>query len=244
MRKRLAPGRGRPRRLSARLAGLYRRFAPLATLALAIALVAFVWLATPLRQYMDIEEFTRIAQHLQSLPMTPLVVLAIYVLGSFVLLPISLTIAATGLVLGIWPGLPLALAGTLLAAWANFGAGAALGPQRLRQYAGRRIDAFSQHVARRGVRAVMAVRLVPVAPFLVINLVAGASHIKLRDYLLGTLLGMAPGIVVKVVFADQMAQAARESDTLSLRWLALGVLALVLVFFLVRRRRAGGGIGD
>jgi phospholipase D1/2 len=43
------------------------------------------------------------------------------------------------------------------------------------------------------VPAIVAVRIVPVAPFAVINLFTGASHIRLRDYLIGTLLGMIPG---------------------------------------------------
>jgi uncharacterized membrane protein YdjX (TVP38/TMEM64 family) len=41
----------------------------------------------------------------------------------------------------------------------------------------------------------ITVRIVPVAPFTVINIVAGASHIKFRDYFWGTLLGMFPGIL-------------------------------------------------
>ena len=212
-----------------------RRLVPLATIAAALALVAFAWLATPLRRYLDIEEFTRVAMHIETMPAMPLIVLAIYLLGSFVFLPISLTIAATGLVLGAWPGLPLALGGALLAAWANFAAGAAAGSERLRRYAGPRIDDFSRRLAGHGVWPVVLMRLGPMAPFLVINAVAGASHIKLRDYLLGTLLGMAPGIVLKVVFADQIAQAAQSSDTISLRGLAVAVLALVLVFYLGRR---------
>lgn len=221
--------------MKVRLLRGYERLAPVLTIAAALALVAFVWLATPLRRYLDIEEFTRLAAHVESMPFMPALVLAWYVASSFVLVPISLTIAATGLVLGTWPGLPLALAGTMLAAWANFGLGAAAGPDRLRRYAGPKIDEFSRRVARQGVRAIVAVRLVPMAPFLVINAMAGASHITLRDYLLGTVLGMAPGMLAKIVFADQIAQAARASDTLSLRWLALAALALIIAFFVARR---------
>ena len=40
---------------------------------------------------------------------------------------------------------------------------------------------------------VITLRIVPVAPFTVVNLVAGASHISFRDFALGTLLGMLAG---------------------------------------------------
>ena len=48
------------------------------------------------------------------------------------------------------------------------------------------------------------VRNLPVAPFTIVNMVAGASHIKLGDFLLGTALGMAPGIVAIMVFIPDL----------------------------------------
>ena len=41
--------------------------------------------------------------------------------------------------------------------------------------------------------AVAAIRLVPIAPFTFVNFAAGASAIKLVDYVAGTLVGMLPG---------------------------------------------------
>jgi phospholipase D1/2 len=46
------------------------------------------------------------------------------------------------------------------------------------------------------VLAVAAIRLVPIAPFTLVNLIAGASKIRFADYLLGTVIGMAPGLVL------------------------------------------------
>jgi uncharacterized membrane protein YdjX (TVP38/TMEM64 family) len=37
---------------------------------------------------------------------------------------------------------------------------------------------------------------VPIAPFTLVNLVAGASRIRIQDYLAGTIIGMAPGMIV------------------------------------------------
>ena len=52
--------------------------------------------------------------------------------------------------------------------------------------------------------AVAAVRLVPVAPFTVVNLAAGACSIRLMDYLLGTLIGMLPGLIVIAALGHQI----------------------------------------
>lgn len=53
----------------------------------------------------------------------------------------------------------------------------------------------------------LTVRLIPVAPFTVVNLVAGASHIRFRDFLLGTIFGMVPGVIAITVFSDRLAAA-------------------------------------
>ena len=61
---------------------------------------------------------------------------------------------------------------------------------------GPRLNRVRRGIVKRGVLAVAAVRLVPVAPFTLVNLVAGASRIRFSDYLLGTIIGMAPGLIL------------------------------------------------
>jgi uncharacterized membrane protein YdjX (TVP38/TMEM64 family) len=73
----------------------------------------------------------------------------------------------------------------------------------------------------------MVVRVLPIAPFLVINVVAGASHIGLRDFLIGTLFGMTPGIVLTVTFAHHLAEAARRPTAGTIA--VLVVVALILI---------------
>lgn len=53
----------------------------------------------------------------------------------------------------------------------------------------------------------MAVRALPVAPFAVESVVAGALRIKLHDLLLGTLFGMAPGMLGTAFIGDQIGAA-------------------------------------
>ena len=206
----------------------------LSLMAIAAAL-ALLWLFTPLRDVTSAEDMARLAQRLEAMPLAPLVVLAIYVLGGLILLPVSLTIAATGLVFGAWPGLAYALIGTGASALATYGVGAAIGQERLVRLGGAKIEALSKKAARKGLRSVIAIRLVPIAPFAVINAILGASHVSLRDYFVGTLIGMTPGIILKVVFADQLAEAAAGSDEGSLMTLAAAAVALIVIAVLARR---------
>lgn len=75
------------------------------------------------------------------------------------------------------------------------------------------------------------VRLLPIAPFTIVNVVAGASHLRLRDYLLGTLLGMSPGIVLTVVFSHNLAEAIRHPSLETVLVLVAVTVALMLVAF-------------
>lgn len=197
--------------------------------------VASIWLFTPLRDHLTVDDFVDAADALEDMPFAPLVVIAVYVIGTFVLIPLTVTVAATGAIFGAWPGLGYAFVGSMLAAYLSYWVGSLVGGRNLRRLAGARVDALSRRVAQKGVRAVLAVRLVPVAPFVVVNLVAGASAIRLRDYMLGTMLGMMPGILIKVVFVDQLAQAAETSDGDALGKLAIAAVLLIVLGSLVRR---------
>ena len=162
----------------------------------AIGLLALVWRWLPLDDWI---QASGVIAQLQSLGRSPLGLMALlggYVVGGFVALPITLLIILTLLACGPWLGMSLALAGSLLSAATLFGLGRVLGRYHVQRFAGRRVAYLSRRLAQRGTWAVFLVRMIPVAPFSIVNLVAGSTTISLREFLLGTALGMSPGIVV------------------------------------------------
>jgi uncharacterized membrane protein YdjX (TVP38/TMEM64 family) len=58
-------------------------------------------------------------------------------------------------------------------------------------------------------------------------MVAGASHIRWRDYLIGTAIGMLPGILLTTTFADHLVMAIRQPSAQTLGILLIIVLLLV-----------------
>ena len=52
--------------------------------------------------------------------------------------------------------------------------------------------------------AIFALRNMPVAPFTFINVVAGVSHVRFRDFFVGTVAGMAPGIAAMCVMGESI----------------------------------------
>ncbi len=211
------------------------RLAGLMLVALLLVGLALAWRYTPLRAYLNPVTLVAAAQALKSLPFTPLLVVSAYVIGCLLMVPVTLLIAVTGIVFGLSPGAVYALAGTLCAAAAGYGLGALLGRDAARRLLGPRLNRLSRRAARRGTMAMILIRLLPLAPFGVINIACGASHIRLRDYLLGTLIGMLPGVLLTTAFAHNLVQALRRPSQQTLGILL--IVVLLLAAFAIGMRR-------
>ncbi len=213
-------------------AALPWRFAALVAVSLLLIGLALAWRTTPMREHLNLPALIGLAQHLRDLPATPLLVVLAYVVGGLLMVPVTLLIAATGIVFGFMPGALYALAGALASAAAGYALGALLGRDLVRRLLGARINRLSRRLARRGIIAMIVLRSLPLAPYGVVNVVSGASHIRLRDYLLGTTLGMLPGILLTTAFAHNLAMAIRRPGPET-----LGILVIVVLLL------AGFGIG-
>ena len=75
----------------------------------------------------------------------------------------------------------------------------------------------------------------PLAPFIVVNMTAGAFRVRLRDYVLGTFLGLAPGTIVISLFMDRLTAALASPDAGTYTALAVVVVGGVFLLWLVRR---------
>ncbi len=80
------------------------------------------------------------------------------------------------------------------------------------------------------------VRLLPIAPFSVINVVAGSTQIGWRDFLLGTLIGIMPGIVMTMLFVNRAVEAIRHPSALSFSVLAVVAALVVATGWGIHRR--------
>lgn len=221
------PG-GESRSLSARLLIL-------GGLALAVVALALLWHFTSLRHDLNFTALTQTATSIGHSRFGPVLIVGAYALAAIVSVPITLLIALAGFVFGPGAGSAYALTGTLIAALVTYGAGVWLGRDAVRRLAGARLNRLSERLGRQGLVAVVVLRVLPLAPFTLVNLAAGASHIGLRDFLLGTALGMGPGIVLAASFAHQLVAAVRHPSAASIGLLAaIGVVLVALSFALQR----------
>jgi len=197
------------------------RIVAIALILFALAALALAWRYTPLREWINVESLVHWSDRFEESPFAPLIVIGGFVLGGLLVIPLMMLIAATGIVFGPWLGMLYSLLGATLSAVFVYSIGRKVGRDAVRRVAGRRINDLSRRIAKRGLLAMLFVRIVPIAPFSIINLMAGTSHLRFRDFLLGTILGLLPGTILISFFVDRIVAAVRHPGPVTFALLAL-----------------------
>ena len=207
----------------------------LGLLVFVLAGLALAWRYTPLSELITTGRILATAEDARGRAWVPLVVIAAYSVAAFVLFPRPLITLFAVIAFGSVLGFVYGLIGIVGAALTTYYTGRALPRDTIRRLAGARLNNMSELVRKRGLLAVFAVRIVPVAPFAVVGFVAGAIRVRLRHYVAGTLLGMAPGTLATSIFGDQLTVALRDPSRINY-WVIAGVaLCFVVLIVLVRR---------
>jgi phospholipase D1/2 len=185
--------------------------------------LVLAWELSPLSELARPERVSAALQDFAQGPWGPLVVVVAFTAGSLLLFPVTILIAATAAAFGPWLGFAYAALGTMSAALLTYAIGRLIGREALSDVLGPRLNRVREKIRRRGVIAVALIRLVPLAPFTIVNLAAGASDIRLVDFLLGTALGMLPGIVALAALGQQIGYMMAHPSVAAFVWLTLAV---------------------
>ena len=201
--------------------------------------MAAAWRWTPLADQIDIGKVTAWATALRSNPSRVSIILGAFFFGSIVSLPITILILATALVFGPVEGIIYSFIGCMIGALATYAMGYFLGSDFIRKLTGARWKTLERKINQTGILAVAALRAIPIAPFTVVNIISGAFQVPVRDYLFGSLLGLAPGIILTNLFAHQLQSAIRNPGLASFVLLAVLVIVSILGTIWLRRTFAG-----
>jgi phospholipase D1/2 len=191
--------------------------------------LSIAWRWTPLKEAVDFETVVRWQQSLKDYPAAFFWVAGAYLIGGLVLFPVTILNVATVVTFGPVAGNAYALAGWLFSAATSFGIGRATGSTAIQRIPRLRLNPVFHEAGRHGFLTVLSMRIVPIAPFTVVNLIIGASGIGFRDFILGSLVGRIPGIVTLTLFGVQLEYFLRRPGVQSLALLALAVLLMALV---------------
>ncbi|KIH78188.1 hypothetical protein GFER_01830 [Geoalkalibacter ferrihydriticus DSM 17813] len=211
----------------------HRRFAEsrlslVTALIVGISVLVMLWHWTPLDQWLHLENLREVAETIRSNDLAPLLVAGGFLLAAFGLLPVMLLVVATVAIFGPWLGLAYSWVGLLLGALIGLALGRLLPRDLTRRLAGKRLNRVSRRLTQGGLRAILAVRLVPIAPFPVVNLVAGASRVRVRHFFLGTLIGTLPGLIALILVADRIRAVIHQRDLVNFSLLGATLLLVVI----------------
>jgi phosphatidylserine/phosphatidylglycerophosphate/cardiolipin synthase-like enzyme/uncharacterized membrane protein YdjX (TVP38/TMEM64 family) len=194
-----------------------------------------LWHLTPAGEWLNIKNLTEIGREMNGHAFTPVLIFLSYGLAGIFSIPITLMILATVMVFGPWLGLFYAVIGSEIAAIAGFFIGKFLGHKFVEKYFGQRVKQIRSTLAGKGLFTIITFRIIPVAPFSVVNIIAGISHITFKDFVFGSFLGMLPGIIATAFITESFVETLREPGTPGMINLLLVGVAVTLVFIWLRR---------
>jgi uncharacterized membrane protein YdjX (TVP38/TMEM64 family) len=189
--------------------------------------IAFAWRYTALSEVVTTARIGLLLAGAKGSPWAVCMVVAVFVLAGALVFPLNLLVLATAAVFGPWLGILYGAAGTITSALVMFLVGSRLGreaPDRMLGDRGKRVLAG---VRKRGVLAVVSFRLLPLAPFTLVNLTAGASGIRLLDFFLGTLMGMIPGLFLLSIMGDRIVGVLTNPSAVDIAIIIACVAALI-----------------
>jgi uncharacterized membrane protein YdjX (TVP38/TMEM64 family) len=220
----------------------YRYAVRIGLLVLLLLAIAALWRWTSLSDWLDKDRVIAVAQFIKESSLTPLLVLSAFIAGSLAMVPVTLMIIASVTVFGAWWGAAYALVGAELAAISAFAIGHLMGREAISRIAGSRLNRVSRQLSERGVLTIISLRIIPVAPFTVINVIAGISEIRLRDFAIGSFIGSIPGILSIAFLADRIDASLHEQSAASLVTLVSVVLVIVVGLIGLRRWLRGKNV--
>lgn len=164
-------------------------------------------------------------------PWAPLTYLALFVVGALVHAPEIITVALGGVVFGGVMGFVYGWLGAMLSGVTCFLIGRFFFRDAVRRALIERFGSLQKldgQFERHGIRTVMLLRLVLfLAPPM--NWAVSATRVRLAHYLIGSALGVIPGLLITVGFANQLAHIDSFHELLDPKVIVPGSLFLAFI---------------
>lgn len=153
----------------------------------------------------------------------------------------------SGAIFGVIPGTIFAVCASTLGASMSFLTSRYLFRDYIRHKYSRRFHKFNSAFEEKGLSYLFTLRLIPVSPFVFINLMMGLTTIRLFTFIWVTFVGMLPGTFVYVLAGKEISKINEPSDILTwpiiLSLTLIGLLPFVIKKVLSRVRGSGENYG-
>jgi uncharacterized membrane protein YdjX (TVP38/TMEM64 family) len=161
------------------------------------------------------------------------VTIIIFCILAFLGVPQWILISGSLFAFGSLDGAFYSWVSTLISAVLNFTIGYWLGHERISRYNGKKMVYLKRFLNKNSIYSSFIVRLFPSGPFILINMAAGASSIKLIPFLIGTSLGIIPKILILALLSNGILLVT-EGQLISLTIIIIALI--ILIFVLIKRK--------
>jgi uncharacterized membrane protein YdjX (TVP38/TMEM64 family) len=162
------------------------------------------------------------------------VAVAAFAVLAFIGTPQIVLIAAAVVAFGPLTGAAYSWIGTMVSSLVGFYLGRGAGARVLERFSGEGVRRFMRLIGRNGFFASLIVRLVPSAPFIVVNMAAGVTPMRVVDFTLGTAIGIVPKIVLTAFAGSSIIRLLKGEIGKDALWLALVAAAWIAIGWLAR----------
>jgi uncharacterized membrane protein YdjX (TVP38/TMEM64 family) len=153
---------------------------------------------------------------------------------AFIGVPQFVLIAAAVVAFGPWTGFAYSWIGTLVSSLVGFWLGRTFGGRLLQDLAGDGVAKFMKLIGKNGFLASLIVRLVPSAPFIVVNMAAGVTPMRLADFAAGTAVGIIPKIALTAFAGNSIVQALKGGGQQHIVMLVVAVAVWIVAGLIAR----------
>lgn len=189
------------------------RVIALCAVLVALIVLAFLWGTISIDEIWQAGWLQDMATRIAANPWLSSLVFGAVVIGVQIAVPQLVLVVVSVILLGAWEGFFVAYFGMLMGAAVGYLLGRWLARHPVRRLSGRKMRQFSRLLARRGIMNMALINLLPLGPHTVINLAAGSSHLRFRDFLPGTAIGLLPSTLLVAVATHFLLQMGRAPTT-------------------------------
>lgn len=157
------------------------------------------------------------------------------ILGAF-FFPLNAYIFMCGAYFATSEAFILAVAGAISSAIISYGMGAWFKGDPHKKARFEKIDQLKKLLRKNSLKTLVFLRMVPIAPFPLVNVICGKYQVHFGKYVLGTLMGIAPGCFVLIFMEKKIIEAFRAPSFANIA-IILGIAGLgALAVNLLKKR--------
>lgn len=196
---------------------------------IAVAALALAWKYTPLAHYANPETVVPMFEQVRNTAWAVPAAMAFYTIGTLLFFPHMAMTAIIVLVFAPLQAFSIAMVGSLLSGTIGFFIGHKLGLNSLRALVGNSAEKISAYAKKGGLMGVTLLRLLPVAPYTVVNLALGMLEVTYMTFMLGTFLGTLPGTAIAAYLGNSVMETWQNPSDENFGLLAGGLAAWVAI---------------